>query len=120
MACSDVTPRPVQPTLALFPRIFPIVRAVTRISVRDAEVMEAVWNLLKQSVSTLKDDVRGHVHDILDLIMCSYPVVPHGGALELTHPLLTLVACQEPMIPLPPDPTHFLTNLGFILHVYTS
>ena len=94
------TPRPVQPTLALFPRIFPIVRAVTRVSVRDPEVMEAVWNLLKQSVSTLKDDVRGHVHDILDLIMCSYPVVPHGGALELTHPLLTLFGKDAQFRPL--------------------
>lgn len=83
-----------QPLTVVFPQLMPLIKSVAFKWNKDADVMDAVWVLVKQMTMCLSDNLLPFVQEIVELVLQCYSVEPHETALELCRSIFLLL-CQD-------------------------
>ncbi|KAJ9589083.1 hypothetical protein L9F63_017628 [Diploptera punctata] len=75
----------VQPVFLVLQRILPVMQAIVDKWYSDTHITQALCSALKHALATLLDDCRPLVPDMLELLVKSYRLQPHGAALDLAR-----------------------------------
>lgn len=89
-----------QPIAVIFPQIYPLLKSVAEVWIKDPDVMETLSSVLKQVVSTLVDDVKPFTQDIIMLILHCYNTQPHDSTLELSRQFFVMYGNDQALQPL--------------------
>ena len=89
-----------QPISIIFPQIYPLLKRVAEVWIKDADVMDTLSNVLKQVVSTLLDDIKPFCHDIIMLLIQCYTTQRHPSTLELSRQFFVMYGNDQAMQPL--------------------
>ncbi|XP_068084761.1 importin-13 [Anabrus simplex] len=81
---------PIQPVFLVLQRALPTLASIAARWYDDTNIMQAVCSVLKHSVSTLLEDCKPLLADMLGLLVKSYELQPHPAALDITHQFLIL------------------------------
>ncbi len=74
-----------QPIAVIFPQIYPLLKRVAEVWIKDGDVMDTLSNVLTQVVSTLVDDIKPFTQDIIMLLLQCYSMQRHSSTLELAR-----------------------------------
>ena len=89
-----------QPISIIFPQIYPLLKRVAEVWIKDADVMDTLCSVLKQVVSTLLDDIKPFSQDIIMLLIQCYATQPHSSTLELSRHFFVMYGNDQTMQPL--------------------
>ena len=89
-----------QPISVIFPQIYPLLKQVAEVWVKDPDVMDTLSSVLKQVVSTLLDDVKPFCQDIIMLILHCYNTQPHSSTLELSRQFFVMYGNDQTLQPM--------------------
>ena len=89
-----------QPISVIFPQIYPLLKRVAEVWIKDADVIDTLCTVLKQVVSTLLDDIKPFCQDIIMLILQCYSTQPHSSTLELSRQFFVMYGNDQNMQPL--------------------
>jgi len=89
-----------QPISVIFPQIYPLLKRVAEVWIKDDDVMETLSSVLKQVVSTLLDDIKPFSQDIIMLLIQCYETQPHSSTLELSRQFFVMYGNDQTMQPL--------------------
>lgn len=96
----DASGEPVQqPVFIILKQTLPIFNSLSSRYSADHEVTEAICALLKQSVSTLQDDIRPLSQDVLTMTVSCYRASPHTAALDLVKQFFILYGKEADLAP---------------------
>ena len=96
---ANLTKHP-QPISVIFPQIYPLLKRVAEVWIKDDDVIETLSSVLKQVVSTLLDDIKPFSHDIIMLLIQCYETQPHSSTLELSRQFFVMYGNDQTMQPL--------------------
>ena len=88
-----------QPVFIIVKQTLPIFTSLSQRYSSDHDVTEAVCALLKQSVSTLQDDIRPLSQDVLNMTVACYRASPHTAALDLVKQFFILYGKEADLSP---------------------
>ncbi|CAG0894556.1 unnamed protein product [Darwinula stevensoni] len=84
------TPGTCQPVLLIVQQLMPTLRHISQNWCGNCEIIEGVCSLLKQALSTLKDDSAPMVSDLVTMAVNMYQMFPHPTILELGKQLIVM------------------------------
>ena len=88
-----------QPVFIIVKQTLPIFTSLSQRYSSDHDITEAVCALLKQSVSTLQDDIRPLSQDVLNMTVACYRASPHTAALDLVKQFFILYGKEADLSP---------------------
>lgn len=86
-----------QPIAVIFPQIYPLLKRVAEVWIKDSDVMETLCGVLKQCVSTLLDDIKPFSQDVVMLLVQCYETQPHSSTLELSRQFFVMFGKEPTM-----------------------
>ena len=89
-----------QPISVIFPQIYPLIKKVAEVWIKEPEVMDTLSSVLKQVISTLLDDIKPFSQDIIMLLIHCYDTQPHSSTLEISRQFFVMYGNDQAMQPL--------------------
>ena len=89
-----------QPISVIFPQIYPLIKKVAEVWIKEVEVMDTLSSVLKQVISTLLDDIKPFCQDIIMLLIHCYNTQPHSSTLELSRQFFVMYGNDPVMQPM--------------------
>jgi len=86
-----------QPVFVIVKQCMPMLTTICQHNTNDAEIINSVCALLKQTVSTLKDEIKPLAEDVVNLTMACYRVSPQPSALDLVKQFFILYGREASM-----------------------
>ena len=86
-----------QPVFVIVKQCLPMLDKVCQNNSNDSEIIDAVCSVLKQSVSTLQDEIRPLTQDVVNLTMACYRAMPQPAALDLVKQFFVMYGREAEM-----------------------
>ena len=81
-------------------QIYPLIKKVAEVWIKEVEVMDTLSSVLKQVISTLLDDIKPFCQDIIMLLIHCYNTQPHSSTLELSRQFFVMYGNDPVMQPM--------------------
>ncbi|KAK7863775.1 hypothetical protein R5R35_009581 [Gryllus longicercus] len=92
---SQQVSQPVQPVFFMLQQMMPLSQNIVYRMGRDHDILQALFLMFKQAISTLLEGSEPFLPDLLTLLVNSYREFPHPTVLELALLILTLFSSSE-------------------------
>ncbi|KAL0277773.1 UNVERIFIED_CONTAM: hypothetical protein PYX00_004941 [Menopon gallinae] len=89
-----------QPVLLILHKLLPVIKLIFNAWPTDSHVTQSIFSALKYAVTTLLEESKPVMTDILDLILTTYRVHPQPTALDLTRQFCLLFGQNEEYEPM--------------------